>query len=140
RPPRAGDCRRARRAPEGRDLRRRTELGCALGGAHTARRGHRASAAPPLRRPRSVDRGRGHLACEIISGTIHTAGRALAAPLIDVRFFDRYQGKSVPGGKVSLSVRLTFQAPDHTLTDADVQESFDRIVAALAGAHGAVQR
>jgi phenylalanyl-tRNA synthetase beta chain len=80
------------------------------------------------------------LPAEIISGTIHTAGRALAAPLIDVRFFDRYQGKSVPGGKVSLSVRLTFQAPDHTLTDADVQESFDRIVAALAGAHGAVQR
>jgi phenylalanyl-tRNA synthetase beta chain len=80
------------------------------------------------------------LPAEIISGTIHTAGRASAAPLVGVRFFDRYQGKSVPDGKVSLSVRLTFQAPDRTLTDADVQQSFDRIVAALAGAHGAVQR
>ncbi len=80
------------------------------------------------------------LPAEIISGTIHTAGHAAAAPLIGVRFFDRYQGKGVPEGKVSLSVRLMFQAPDRTLTDADVQASFETIVAALANAHGAVQR
>jgi phenylalanyl-tRNA synthetase beta chain len=80
------------------------------------------------------------LPAEIISGTIHSAGHAAAAPLVGVRFFDRYQGKGVPDGKVSLSVRLTFQTPDRTLTDADVQKSFDTIVAALAEAHGAVQR
>ena len=46
-------------------------------------------------------------------------------------FFDRYQGKGVPDGAVSLSVRLTFQAPDRTLTDAEVQQSVDTILAAL---------
>ena len=44
------------------------------------------------------------------------------------------------GVAVSLSVRLTFQAADRTLTDADVQRSFDGIVAALVQQHGAVQR
>ena len=56
------------------------------------------------------------------------------------RFFDRYQGKGVPEGAVSLSVRLTFQAADRTLTDAEVQQSFDTILAALVREHGAVQR
>ena len=46
----------------------------------------------------------------------------------------------MPDGKVSLSVRLTFQAPDRTLTDAEVQDSFDRVLAALVQQHGAVQR
>jgi phenylalanyl-tRNA synthetase beta chain len=80
------------------------------------------------------------LPAEIISGTIHTAGANLAAPLAGARFFDRYQGKGVPDGKASVSVRLTFQAPDRTLTDSDVQASVDAIVGALAAAHGAVQR
>jgi phenylalanyl-tRNA synthetase beta chain len=54
--------------------------------------------------------------------------------------FDRYQGKGVPEERVSLSVRLTFQADDRTLTDAEVQRSVDRILAALIERHGAVQR
>src|SRR4029453_14098479 len=80
------------------------------------------------------------LPAEIIRGTIQAAGRDLVAPLADVTFFDRYQGKGVPGGHVSLSLRFTFQAPDRTLTDAEVQESFDAIVGALRKAHDAVQR
>jgi phenylalanyl-tRNA synthetase beta chain len=80
------------------------------------------------------------LPAEIIRGTIQAAARAAAAPLTGVGFFDRYQGKGVPEAKVSVSVRLTFQAPDRTLTDAEVQESFDEILAALVKEHGAVQR
>src|SRR5262249_5846136 len=80
------------------------------------------------------------LPAEIIRGTIHTAARGAAAPLVAIGFFDRYQGKGVPEGAVSLSVRLTFQADDRTLTDAEVQQSFDRILAALTTEHGAVQR
>jgi phenylalanyl-tRNA synthetase beta chain len=57
-----------------------------------------------------------------------------------VAFFDRYQGKGVPDGRVSVSVRLTFQAADRTLTDVDVQQSFDAILSALVREHGAVQR
>jgi phenylalanyl-tRNA synthetase beta chain len=54
--------------------------------------------------------------------------------------FDRYQGKGVPDGQCSLSLRLTFRAPDRTLTDAEVQDAMDRIIAALASSHGAALR
>jgi len=80
------------------------------------------------------------LPAENIRGTIHAVGDERAAPLVSVAFFDRYQGKGVAEGAVSLSVRLTFQAPDRTLTDADVQQSFDVILAALVREHHAVQR
>jgi phenylalanyl-tRNA synthetase beta chain len=80
------------------------------------------------------------LPAEIISGTIQAAARGAAAPLVGVTFFDRYQGKGVADGRVSVSVRLTFQAADRTLTDADVQRSFDEIVGALVREHGAIQR
>jgi phenylalanyl-tRNA synthetase beta chain len=77
------------------------------------------------------------LPAEIIRGTIQAA--ADGSTLASVGFFDRYQGKGVPDGKVSVSLRLTFQA-DRTLTDAEVQAQFDAIVAALTRAHDAVQR
>ena len=80
------------------------------------------------------------LPAEIIRGTIQAAGDAQPAPLVGVSVFDRYQGKGVPEGSVSLSVRLTFQAPDRTLTDLDVQTSFDSILAALVREHAAAQR
>jgi phenylalanyl-tRNA synthetase beta chain len=80
------------------------------------------------------------LPAEIIRGTIQAAGRDLPAPLASVSFFDRYQGKGVPDGAVSVSVRLTFQAADRTLTDAEVQHGVDTILAALVREHRAVQR
>ncbi len=80
------------------------------------------------------------LPAEIIRGTIQTAGDGQAAPLVAVAFFDRYQGKGVPEGSISISIRLTFQAPDRTLTDIEVQTTFDRILSALMREHGAVQR
>jgi len=57
-----------------------------------------------------------------------------------VREFDRYQGKGVPEGKVSLALRLTFRAADRTLTDGEVQAAMDAVLAALVSEHGAVQR
>ena len=80
------------------------------------------------------------LPAEIIRGTIQAAGRDAPAPLVDVAFFDRYQGKGVPDGAVSISVRLTFQAADRTLTDADVQRSVETVLTALVHEHRAVQR
>jgi phenylalanyl-tRNA synthetase beta chain len=80
------------------------------------------------------------LPAAIIRGTIQAAARALPAPLVDAAFFDRYRGAGVPDGSVSVSVRLTFQAEDRTLTDADVQQSLDTILAALVREHRAVQR
>jgi phenylalanyl-tRNA synthetase beta chain len=80
------------------------------------------------------------LPAAIIRGTILTAAREVPAPLVAISVFDRYQGKGVPPESVSLSLRLTFQALDRTLTDAEVQQSFDAILAALVREHGAVQR
>jgi phenylalanyl-tRNA synthetase beta chain len=80
------------------------------------------------------------LPAEIIRGTILPAGRDQPAPLVASSFFDRYQGKGVAEGSVSLSIRLTFQAADRTLTDAEVQKSVDTILTALVSSHGAVQR
>ena len=72
-----------------------------------------------------------------VRGTIRTAAPLLLARVIE---FDRYRGKGVPDGRVSLSLRLTFRSAGRTLTDAEVDEDMDRIVAALATAHGAVRR
>jgi phenylalanyl-tRNA synthetase beta chain len=80
------------------------------------------------------------LPAAIIRGTILAAGRDLPAPLVAIGVFDRYQGKGVPDGSVSLSLRLTFQERDRTLTDAEVQQSFEAILAALVREHRAVQR
>jgi phenylalanyl-tRNA synthetase beta chain len=65
-----------------------------------------------------------------------------AAPptLVQIREFDRYQGKGIPEGKVSLSLRLMFRASDRTLTDAEVQSAMDGVLAALKDRHAAVQR
>jgi phenylalanyl-tRNA synthetase beta chain len=82
------------------------------------------------------------LPAEIIRGTIQASARESQkyAPLVGLSFFDRYQGKGLPAGSISLSVRLTFQSEERTLTDAEVQKSFDTILAALVREHGAVQR
>ena len=69
-----------------------------------------------------------------------TVREAAPATLVRVREFDRYQGKGVPDGKVSLSLRLTFRASDRTLTDAEVQKAMDDVLGALKARHGAVQR
>ena len=69
-----------------------------------------------------------------------TIRSAAPATLVAVHEFDRYQGKGVPDGRVSLSVRLTFRDRDRTLTDAEVQRAVDAIVAALVERHGAAIR
>jgi phenylalanyl-tRNA synthetase beta chain len=72
-----------------------------------------------------------------VRGTIRSAAPATLAQLIE---FDRYRGKGVPEGRVSLSLRLTFRSPDRTLTDIEVDEAMARIVSALESKHGAERR
>ena len=67
--------------------------------------------------------------------------RAAAGPtLVEVVEVDRYTGSGVAAGAVSLSVRLTFRAPDRTLTDTEVQRSTDAVLQALTETHHAKQR
>ena len=72
-----------------------------------------------------------------VRGTIQAA-----APdtLLHVREFDRYEGKGVPAGSVSLAFRLTFRAADRTLTDAEVQQTMEAVVATLEFTHDATLR
>ena len=72
-----------------------------------------------------------------VRGTIRSAA---PSTLVAIAEFDRYQGKGVPDGRVSLSLRLTFRAPDRTMTDDEVQIATEKIVDALRMAHGAEQR
>jgi phenylalanyl-tRNA synthetase beta chain len=96
----------------------------------------------PLPRHPSVVRDVSMLVADTLSaatvrGTIRSAA---PATLIQIREFDRYQGKGVPDGKVSLSFRLTFQSPERTLTDDEVQAAMQRIIEALTRELQAVQR
>ncbi|MEO5742350.1 MAG: phenylalanine--tRNA ligase subunit beta, partial [Vicinamibacterales bacterium] len=77
------------------------------------------------------------LPAETVRGTIRTA-----APdtLVSMREFDRYQGKGVAEGRVSLSLHLTFRSVERTLTDAEVETAMREILTALKNAHDAIQR
>jgi phenylalanyl-tRNA synthetase beta chain len=77
------------------------------------------------------------LPAETVRGTIRSAA---PETLVSAREFDRYQGKGVPGGRVSLSLRLTFRSAERTLTDAEVDAAMKTILSALQTAHDAVQR
>jgi phenylalanyl-tRNA synthetase beta chain len=59
---------------------------------------------------------------------IRAAGGAL---LRDAEVFDVYRGPQVGAGRASLAIRLEFRAPDRTLTDEEVDERREQIVAAL---------
>ncbi|HEX5474340.1 MAG TPA: phenylalanine--tRNA ligase subunit beta [Vicinamibacterales bacterium] len=72
-----------------------------------------------------------------VRGTIRSAA---PATLVHVVEFDRYRGKGIPEGRVSLSLRLTFRSPERTLTDAEADEAMHAIVAALAARHSAERR
>jgi phenylalanyl-tRNA synthetase beta chain len=72
-----------------------------------------------------------------VRGTIRSAAPSTLVSIVE---FDRYHGKGVPEGRVSLSVRLIFRAPDRTLTDREAQEATETIVDVLRATHKAEQR
>lgn len=48
-----------------------------------------------------------------------------------VTVVDEYRGTGLPEGRRSVAVRLTFRAPDRTLTDADVDQAIGRLMTSL---------
>ena len=72
-----------------------------------------------------------------VEAALRAAGGAL---LREVALFDVYQGGQLPPGKKSLAYHLTFQAPDKTLTDADVSRQRGRILRLLEQQIGATLR
>jgi phenylalanyl-tRNA synthetase beta chain len=64
-----------------------------------------------------------------------------AAPLVrEARLFDRYTGEQIGEGKKSLAFEITYQSPEHTLTDEDVARAQRGIVERLKRQLGAVLR
>jgi phenylalanyl-tRNA synthetase beta chain len=98
--------------------------------------------ATPVPRHPSVVRDVSILVDDILSAeTVRDTIRAASpATLVDVHEFDRYQGKGIPDGKVSLALRLTFQSPNRTLTDTEVHAAMEAVVASLSSQLGAIQR
>jgi phenylalanyl-tRNA synthetase beta chain len=96
----------------------------------------------PLPRHPSITRDISILVADTLAAGIVRETVQANAPdtLVRVSEFDRYQGKGIPDGQVSLSLRLTFRAPDRTLTDGEVQTAVDAVLAALKERHAAVQR
>jgi len=82
-----------------------------------------------------------HVGEEVPAASIRATIQAAAPPtLVAIEEFDRYQGPTIPAGRVSLAFHLTFRSADRTLVDAEVQQAMDDIVVALNREHGAVQR
>ena len=69
----------------------------------------------------------------LVAATIRSAAGDL---LDDVRLFDVFRADRLGAGRRSLAYRLRLQAPDRTLTDADVGEVRSRIIEAVAAASG----
>jgi phenylalanyl-tRNA synthetase beta chain len=57
-----------------------------------------------------------------------------------VTLFDRYTGKGVPEGQVSLALAVTIQPTEKTLTEAELDQISSKIITAAAKAAGAVLR
>lgn len=72
-----------------------------------------------------------------LSALITQVGGKLLASL---QLFDVFRGGQVGGGKKSLAYRLTYQAPDRTLTDGEVAQVRNRIIKRLDQVLGAKLR
>jgi phenylalanyl-tRNA synthetase beta chain len=72
-----------------------------------------------------------------VRGTIRSAAPPSLQSIVE---FDRYQGKGIPEGRVSLSLRLTFRSSERTLTDDEIEAAMNTIVAALEREHTAERR
>ncbi|SHN06609.1 phenylalanine--tRNA ligase subunit beta [Gracilibacillus kekensis] len=72
-----------------------------------------------------------------IQATIAEAGGELVK---DIQVFDVYQGEHLTEGKKSIAFSLFYQDPSRTLTDEEVEASYQAILAAVADQHQAELR
>jgi phenylalanyl-tRNA synthetase beta chain len=87
---------------------------------------------PAVRRDLAVLLAASQPAGEVLDAIRKTAGNMLVSAAI----FDRYEGKGIPAGKVSVAFRLVFQRPDRTLLDAEVAKTTERVIEMLGQRFG----
>jgi phenylalanyl-tRNA synthetase beta chain len=81
------------------------------------------------------------LADEVADGAVVRAAREAGGELLErVEVFDRYVGAPIADRHHSLALRLTFRAPDRTLTDEETAQVRGAIVAQLEQAFEAELR
>lgn len=69
----------------------------------------------------------------VSAAAVERAIRQAGGPLLhDVLLFDVYTGEQVETGYRSLAYSLTYQAPDRTLTDQEIDESVHNVIVHLA--------
>jgi phenylalanyl-tRNA synthetase beta chain len=83
---------------------------------------------PAVQRDLSVLLARDVAAGEVAEAVREAGGESITS----VRVFDRFAGKGVPEGKVSVAYRLVFQRTDRTLTEPEVSEAMERVLSMLA--------
>ncbi len=71
---------------------------------------------------------------------LNTVKSSAGKLLTDMRIFDRYEGKGVPEGKVSLGIRFALQDAKRTLTQEDTDAASTSIIAAMEKRFGASLR
>ena len=73
--------------------------------------------------------------------TLLRAARAADRPLItEGHLFDVFQGPTLPEGKKSLAIEVVLQPRDHTLTDAEIEATAAKVIAAVQKATNATLR
>jgi phenylalanyl-tRNA synthetase beta chain len=87
---------------------------------------------PPVRRDLAVLVDRAVAAGEVLEAIRKSAGK----DLISLELFDRYEGRGVPEGRVSLAFRLVFQRLERAFTDAEIARTMERVVGMLAHRFG----
>jgi len=91
---------------------------------------------PAVRRDLAVLLGADQPAGDVLDAIRKSAGNVLVSAAI----FDRYEGKGIPAGKVSIAFRLVFQRPDRTLLDSEVTKTTERVIDMLGQRFGGVLR
>ena len=91
---------------------------------------------PSVSRDLSLILDRRHTYAEVEKAILSVEGTSVDR----VTIFDRYQGKPVPEGKVSMAVNIVFRAPGRTLVSGEVADSMNRIIQRLRERLGAVLR
>ena len=81
-----------------------------------------------------VDEG---LAADRVKELIQQAG---GKTVTEVKLFDVYRGEQIGPGKKSLAYSLTYQSPDHTLTDQELLKTRQHIIRRLEQELGAYLR
>jgi phenylalanyl-tRNA synthetase beta chain len=98
--------------------------------------GRKLSSFPPALIDVALELDRAVPAASVREALIEGAGELLEA----ISLFDVYESDQLGAGRKSLAYKLTFRAPDRTLTSDEALAARDAAVAAVASRYGATLR